>query len=252
MQKNIICLLFVLCFSRFTAAQDLTGPEIIKTVNDQLNPETMWTRTKISVQTSTGQERTFVYESWSKNHGEKNLIRYLEPARLKDQTCLMLNYADDIWMYFSRTNRVRKLATHAKKQKMEGSDFSYEDMGSGDSFIKDYTASRLDDKKIDKKRCFQLELIKKPDAHISYSKLVMFVRQDNYVPIEVDYYEENSNRKIKTLHQSEIQMIDSIPTAMKMVMIDELDHSQTEAELLEVKYNLLLKDELFTERGMKP
>jgi len=49
----------------------------------------------------------FYYDSYSKNKGEKNLLRYIEPKRAKGQAILMLNYADDIWMYFPRTKRIR-------------------------------------------------------------------------------------------------------------------------------------------------
>ena len=42
----------------------------------------------------------------------------------------MLNDGDDIWTYFPRTRRVRKLASHAKKQKVPGSDFSFGDFSS--------------------------------------------------------------------------------------------------------------------------
>ncbi len=251
MKKRITAIIFFTTY-RLLIAQELTGPQIIEKVNDLLNPETMWAKSEMTIQTSSGQERTFIYESWSKNHGEKNLIRYLKPVRVKDQATLMLNYADDIWMYFPRTNRVRKLATHAKKQKMEGSDFSYEDMGAGDSFVKDYTSNRLEDQKVGGQSCFQVEMIKKPDTDVSYSKLVMFVRRDNFVPIRVDYYDEKQpDLKLKTLKQSDIQIIDQIPTAMKMEMINALDNSHTRMEMLKVKYNLPLKDEMFTERGMK-
>jgi hypothetical protein len=251
MKTRITTLIFFMgC--RLLTAQELTGPQIIEKVNDLLNPETMWAQSEMTIQTSSGQERTFVYESWSKNHGEKNLIRYLKPVRVKDQATLMLNYADDIWMFFPRTNRVRKLATHAKKQKMEGSDFSYEDMGAGNSFVNDYTSKRIKDQKVEGQPCFQVDMIKKPDTDVSYSRLVMFVRQDNFVPVIVDYYDENQpDRKIKTLKQSDIQVIDQIPTAIKIVMTNDLDNSQTRMEMLEVKYNLPLKDEMFTERGMK-
>ncbi len=42
----------------------------------------------------------------------------------------MLNNADNIWTYFPRTKRVRKLASHAKKQKVQGGDFTFEDFSS--------------------------------------------------------------------------------------------------------------------------
>ncbi len=93
----------------------ITAEEIIETMTETLNPEQSEAVMEMTIITSGGQERTFVYKSYSKNKGEKSLMKYLEPGRVKDQSILMLNNADDIWMYFPRTNRVRKLATHAKK-----------------------------------------------------------------------------------------------------------------------------------------
>lgn len=250
--KRLLFFSLILLAHTFVFSQGLTGPQIIKSVNDVLNPETAWGKSTLTIETSSGEKRTFLYESWSKNHGEKNLIKYLEPSRVKDQSTLMLHYADDIWMYFPRTNRVRKLATHAKKQKMEGSDFSYEDFGAGNTFLEDYTTVRLDDKKIEDQPCYQLAMTKKPDSDAGYSKLIIFVRQDNFVPVQIDYYDENdSNRLIKILYLSDIRTFDGIPTAMKMVMVNQTDQSQTSSEMLDVKFNLPIDDDLFTERGMK-
>ena len=154
MQMTLIILLLLL--SSMSVSQDLTGDQIVHKVNELLSPQTSTGKMKMTITTTSGQKRTFVYESWSKNKGEKNLVRYLEPRRVKDQAVLMLNNADDIWMYFPRTQRVRKLATHAKKQKMQGSDFSYEDMGSGDTFIEDFTAKRLEDETMEGYDCFKV------------------------------------------------------------------------------------------------
>ena len=51
---------------------------------------------------------------------------------------------------------------------------------------------------------------------------------------------------MKTLTQSDIRDIQGIPTAMKMVMTNEIDKSETQMEFLDVKYNLDIKDALFT------
>ena len=243
---------FLSFVSTTLTGQELTGPQIIQKVNDLLNPETSRAKSKITIITTSGQTRIFVYESWSKNSGEKNLIRYLEPRRTRGQATLMLNYADDIWMYFPRTKRVRKLATHAKKQKMEGSDFSYEDMGTGDAFINDFTAHRLDDEKMEGSDCYKLELTRNDNADISYSRLILWIVKDNFVPVVIDYYSENDPDKIeKRLVQSNIQIIQDIPTAMKMVMLNRLDNTKTEMEFLEIEYDVPLEDGMFTERGLK-
>jgi outer membrane lipoprotein-sorting protein len=232
--------------------QDLTGEEIIQKVNDLFNVDSSYGKSKMTITTSSGQKRTFISESWSKDKGEKNLVRYLEPSRVKGQAILMLNNADDIWMFFPRTQRVRKLATHAKKQKMQGSDFSYEDMGSGDAFIKDFVSKRLEDEKMERNDCYKLELIRKPDGDVSYSRLIMWVIKENFVPIVIDYYsDDDPDYHEKRLVQSDIRIIDDIPTAMKMVMLNKNDNTQTEMELLEVTFNVSLDDRMFTERELK-
>jgi outer membrane lipoprotein-sorting protein len=233
-------------------SQELTAAEIIQKVNDQFNTETSYAKSKMTIVTTSGQKRTFVQESWSKDRGEKNLVRYLEPRRVKDQAVLMLNHADDIWMFFPRTQRVRKLATHAKKQKMQGSDFSYEDMGSGDAFIEDFTSKRLEDDKKENQNCFTLELTRKPESNSSYSRLVMWVIKENFLPVVIEYYDENDpDYLLKTMIASDFRVIDGIPTSMKVVMINQNDNTQTEMELLEVKYDITLSDDMFTERSLK-
>jgi len=252
MKKVLFTGLLLMFMTTVTQGEELNGVQIIQKVNDLLNVETSQSVSKMTITTTSGKQRTFVFESWSMNSGEKNLIRYLEPRRAKGQATLMLNHSDDIWMYFPRTRRVRKLATHAKKQKMEGSDFSYEDMGSGDAFIDDFVSKRLDDEDMMDQECYVLELTRKPDASMSYSRLIMWVTKDNFYPIVIDYYEEDdASRHEKRLVQSDIRVIDGIPTAMKAVMMNKNDNTQTSMEIVEVKYNVELDENMFTERSLK-
>jgi len=252
MKNMLISGLIFLLLTPILYSQELTGEDIIQEVNDLMNVQSSYGKAKMTIVTTSGQKRTFIYESWSKNKGEKNLVRYLEPRRVKDQAVLMLNNADDIWMFFPRTQRVRKLATHAKKQKMQGSDFSYEDMGSGDAFITDYSPKRLKDEKMEGYDCYKVELTRKPESDMSHSGLILWVIKENFYPVVIDYYDgDDPTRHEKRLVQSDIREIDNIPTAMKMVMYNKNDNTQTEMELLEVKYNVTLEDSMFTERSLK-
>jgi len=232
--------------------QDITGEEIIQKVDDLLNTQTAYAKMEMTIETTSGQKRTFLYESWMKDEGEKNLIRYLEPSRVKDQAVLMLNNANDIWMFFPRTQRVRKLATHAKKQKMQGSDFSYEDMGGGGEFEEDFEAKRLQDEQKNGHDCYKVELIRKPESNISYSRLLIWVIKGNFYPIVIEYYDEEDPAYLqKTLTQSDIEVIDGIPTAKKMVMQNLNDQTQTVMEVVEIEYDVELDDRMFTERSLK-
>jgi len=252
MKKGIFITLTLMFAFSLSSGQELSGRDIIDKVNDLMNVSTSYAKSKMTITTTSGQQRTFTSESWSKDRGEKNLVRYLEPARIKGQAFLMLNNANDIWVFNPRTQRVRKLATHAKKQKVEGSDFSYEDMGGGDAFIDDYTALRLKDERKEGYDCFTVELTRKPESDASYAKLVLWIIKDNFVPVVIDYYEEDSDDRIlKTLIQSDFKVIDEIPTALKIVMTNKNEDSQTTMEILDMKFNIELDDSMFTERELK-
>jgi len=233
-------------------AAEFSGEDIITRVNDLLNQDSAFSKTRMTIQTSSGQDRTFEFLTWAGDKGEKNLIRYTEPSRARDQAILMLNNADDIWMYFPRTRRVRKLATHAKKQKMQGSDYSYEDMGSGDAFITDFQAERLEDEDVNAHPCFKVLLERKEGSDSSYVKVTMLVRKDDFFPVRIDYYdEEYPDTLSKTLLLEDVRVIQGVPTAMRMVMKNRLDFTETRMELLEVDYEVNIPETKFTERALR-
>ena len=250
----ILVTLFLLIFSVsvLSFGQELTGEEIINKVNGLINQDTVQAKIKMTITTTSGQKRIFVYDSYSKNKGEKNLIRYIEPKRVKGQAILMLNYANDIWIYFPRTKRIRKLASQSKSQKMEGSDFSYEDTGASDAFIIDFTSKKLGSEKKEGYDCYKIEMIRKESSETGYSRLIMWIIKDNFFPVVIDYYDrDNPELSIKTLVQYDIKEIDGIPTAIKIVMYNKQENSQTSIEMLEVKYNVVLDDSLFTTRNLQ-
>ncbi len=250
----ILTISFLLIFSASVASlgQELSGEEIIEKVNKLMNQDTVQAKVKMTIVTSSDNERVFIYDSFSKNKGEKNLMRYVEPKRAKGQAILMLNHADDIWMYFPRTKRIRKLATNSKSQKMEGSDFSYEDTGASDAFIEDFSSKNLGSEKKEGYDCYKVEMLKKEGIESGYSRLIMWIIKDSFIPININYYDaENPELLLKTLIQYDIKEIDGISTATKMVMYNKQENSQTSIEMLEIKYNVELDDSLFTERNLQ-
>ncbi|NQT97913.1 MAG: outer membrane lipoprotein-sorting protein, partial [Candidatus Marinimicrobia bacterium] len=100
--------------------------------------------------------------------------------------------------------------------------------------------------------CYKIEMLKKEGIESGYSRLIMWIIKDSFIPITIDYYDaENPELLLKTLIQYDIKKIDGIPTATKMVMYNKLENSQTSIEMLEIKYNIELDDSLFTERYLK-
>jgi len=234
----------------FLFGQEDLANDITRRVTDIMSPETMHSVGTQTIVTSSGKERTFEFESWSAGKGEKNLMRYTKPAAIRGQAFLMLNNADDIWTYFPRTKRVRKLASHAKKQRVQGSDFTYEDMGSGDIFLTAFRSRYLGEEMKNGFQCWKLALEGLADKDPPYPKLILWVRQSDDALLSIDYYNEK-DVCTKTLTLSNIQMIENYPTAMKMVMEDHLKHSRTRMETLSVTYNWVPPKNFFTERNLK-
>ncbi len=245
--KRLILLLIL--FGTLLIAADPTGPEILNKIIDLMNPENAKGVMEQTIVTTSGDKRTFKYETYMGNRGESSLMRYLSPSRVKGNALLMTDFSDNIWMYNRRTGRVRKLASHAKKQKFEGSDFTYEDMGSGDSWKTDFKPVLKGIEKVDKVRCFKLELQAKSED-ISYSKMICWVRVSDFFPIQIDYYDEK-NVFTKTLFLQDIRTIEGVLTPMKMVMRNNLDLTETVMEYVNITYDVEFDKGFFSERNLK-
>ena len=252
MLVKIVSLL--LCTLPLAALQgeELTAAQVMQGVNDLLNQPAIYSQGRMIIQTSSGQERIFELDSWSLNGGEKTVMCYTAPSRVRGQSTLMLNNADEIWIYFPRTGRVRKLAAHARYQKMEGSDFTYEDMGSGDTFVDEFDPVFLGRDKQCDTECYHLELVRRESSRSSYHHLQIWARLSDFFPVRIDYYEEaGQSLPAKRLLQSEITIVEGIPTAGRMEMHNLLDNTVTVMETDSIRYNLEIPDDFFTTRQLQ-
>jgi len=248
MKKRTVAILVFLLSASILPGQDMTGPEILDKMMEVMNPEFSHAKMKQTILTTTGKNRTLEYESFSGQGGKNVIMRYLEPARVRGNAMMMTDFSDNIWMYNKRTNRVRKLASHARKQKFEGSDFTYEDMGSGDTWKEDYETILKGMGKAEGEPCYVLEMTAK-SSNQTYQKLICFVGQEDFCPRRIDYYEDPSIL-LKSLILSDIEIIQDIPTPMKMTMKNHLESSETTMEYTEVTYDVEYPESFFSERNL--
>jgi hypothetical protein len=227
-----------------------TGQELVEKMSEIMTQENSTAIMTQTITTSSGQQRTFEFEMFTANEGEKTLMRYLKPSAARGQAFLMLNNADDIWTYFPRTKRVRKLSSSSKNQKVQGSDFSFEDMGSGDSWKEEYVSTNLGSEKYNNMDCWKLESIGIPEQNPSYPKMEVLMRKVDYYPIKIDYFDENDYAE-KTLLLSDIKDIEGIPTAMKMTMKNHLEGTETTMQTISTTYSWEPPDNFFSERELK-
>lgn len=245
--RSLLALLIVFSMTTVLFAE-MTGKEIMSKTKDVQEVKASWSLSEQTITTSGGSKRTFAIESWAKDKNDKQLMIYRTPARVRGVKFLFLDEGDEIYTYFPKTDRVRHLASHMKRQKMMGSDFSYEDMSLGD-LDEDYKSFKL--LKTEKEAgedCYVVEAIPSSSGP-HYSKMIVWVDKKNFVTRKTDYFEDG--KLLKRLLLSDIRMIDRIPTAMMIEMTNLQDGGTTTLLIKEMKYNVNPADSLFTVRNLK-
>jgi len=248
LKKLVIIFFLIIAVGETSRSQNLTALDIIRKV-DQVT----WSASSRGIMTQTiitsgGEKRTFEMEIYSRDGNNNLLYRYTKPARVAGMSFLMLGGGDDIWAYFPKTDRVRHLASHVKKQKMMGSDFSYEDMGSG-NIEKDYIGKLIGSEKIAGRDCYKLELIPTENGP-HYSKVIMWADKETFVVHRFDYYDEKGNI-LKRLIQTKIKEVQGHLIPFHYEMTNLQDGGKTTIEVKKIEYDVKLDDEFFTTRNLK-
>jgi outer membrane lipoprotein-sorting protein len=206
-----------------------------------------YSRIKQVITTSSGKKREFEIEGWAMDSSDKILQIYRKPARVRGEKILMLNGGDDIWAYSPKTDRVRHLATHMKKAKVMGSDFSYQDYAAGD-YKERFTFKLRKDEKIESTKCYQLELIPTPKGP-SYKKVIAWAGKKDFVARKMDFYDDKG--LLKRLSVTEIKKVEQRLVPWKMVMEDLRNGGSTMIETLEMDLKTEPDPGMFSIDGLK-
>jgi outer membrane lipoprotein-sorting protein len=175
-------------------------------------------------------------------------MEYVSPARIKGMKMLMLNDGDDIWVYFPRTARVRKIASHQKKQSVNNSDFSYEDLSMRDN-RKDYHCTLAGEETKDGAACYNI-VMKAKDPEKTYQRIVMWVDKESFVSVAAEYFGEDG-QLWKQLAVDDVTRIGDYWTAGTIEMKDVQKGSRTVMKMDKIEYDIQLDESMFSERYLK-
>ncbi len=245
--KNIILCFIVVSCSLLLPAQELSVDQILEKVNKNEHIKSSVSTVKQVITTGSGNQRTLEMKSYSKDYGASQLSVYSSPARVSGDKILMLNDGDDIWFYTPKTDRIRHIASSAKKQKVQGSDFSYEDMEMWD-YKTDFKSTLLGSERVNNVSCYKIEAIPTATGP-HYSRLIFWVDKENFVTHQVDYYEEGA--PLKRLTTENIKKIDAHWIPMKYTMKSLIDGGHTIVENLDMEINVELDGKIFSTNYLK-
>ena len=187
-------------------------------------------------------ERSMTMRAWTKGD-DRSLVRVVEPK--KDRGSGTLTDDDSMWTFSPKINRVIKVPSSMMGQSWMGSDFSNKDVARADDIIDQYTHAILATEEVDDVTVYTIESIPLEDAAVVWGSEVLKIR-DDHVVIEHAFFDQDGEL-VKTLKTLEIGDMGGRTIAMRqrMVKTDEPEE-WTEIAVIEVEYELELKDSLFT------
>ena len=244
--------------------QKLTALEILQKSDLVVNaPKDQEFTLKMTLIDKEGKEKEREAKMWQKG-GDKRMIKFLSPA---DQKGIgFLDLPDDVmYLYLPAFKKIRRIASHVKNESFAGTDFTYDDMATI-NYSDEYAPKLLEtktreclileekggkpewvSKEIDH---YLLELQPKPGIKKDYSKLVIWIRSDNFYQTRIEYYDRKGNLW-KIQQRRKLKKVGGYWTAMEAEMSDLKKEHKTKNSINEVKFDQGLKDELFTKRYLK-
>ena len=249
----VIAVFMILLIPISSTAADLTAKDIIKKVDQLLRGDSAHSVMEMTIINPRWQ-RTLRMESWELGR-KKTLVRILSPKKEEGVGSLKIDY--QMWNYLPRVERVIKIPPSMMMSSWMGSDFTNDDLVKESSIVEDYDHDLTGIIEIAGEKAYRVEAIPKPDSAVVWGKLVFFVRTADYVPLRQEYFSE-SGELVRYLNFSEIRKMGgrTLPTLWEMVPLNKTDKAEkkgkkTVMKLMEIEFDLPLKDSVFSLRNLK-
>jgi outer membrane lipoprotein-sorting protein len=151
---------------------------------------------------------------------------------------------DDRWLYLPDLDLVKRIAAGDKRTSFVGSDFLYEDV-SGRSLAEDtHELIETTDK------MFVIKNVPKEPDTVEFSYYNVSIDRKTYVPMKMEYY-DRQGKPYHVIESKKVEVIQEFPTVVMSEVTDLKTGSKTEMTFSDVKYDIGLDDDIFTERYLR-
>lgn len=190
------------------------------------------------------------YERIGSFGNSKALLRFTAPPEVKGVALLVVNHPDrasDQWMWSPNIARDRRIALQDRSTRFFGTDFSFEDLEERD--LNQFDFKLLGEEAVEGAKCWRIESKPRQSKSSQYTSSVIWIRQDNYVPIRVDA--SSKDQVVRRLTYSQIEQVQNIWVARSLEMADLRRKSRTVLKLDKLEFNVPMKDEDFTVQALR-
>lgn len=178
---------------------------------------------------------------------QQMMVFFSQPSNVKDTVFRVekqLKADDNRWLFLPALDLVKRISAGDKRTSFVGSHFYYEDVSGRNPKEDNFTLVSED------KNTYTISAIAKDPHSVEFSSYTVKIDKENFLPTETVYFDQ-SKQAIRKMTVLKVQNIDGIPTVMKSRITNLNNNSYTEMQFRNVKYNLGLPDNIFSERSMR-
>ncbi|HPI93503.1 MAG TPA: outer membrane lipoprotein-sorting protein [Deltaproteobacteria bacterium] len=237
----------LLLFVTASPAPAMDGNQILKKVDEvQSASKDSVASVTMTLVDKGGQTKDRTMKVWRRHYKDKDdwsVLKFAAPADIRNLGFLSL--ADDkMYLYLPAFDRVRRIASHARKESFAGSDLSNDDLSTG-KYSNHYDAQIS--KETDSE--YVLELKRKPGSERIYPRVTAWVNKKDFTVSKMDLYDDAG----KLWKSSEIknEQVQGYWTPMEIKMTDVTKNHSTIMKITKIEYDKNLEDDIFTERYLK-
>jgi outer membrane lipoprotein-sorting protein len=243
-----IALLLLPAMARPAASQQLTAKEIVTKADEKFNGEMSGYSVMSMTIVRPTWERTVEFKSWSLED-DYALTLITDPAREKGQT--FLKRGSEMWSWNPAISRLIKLPPSMMSQGWMGSDYTNDDILRESSVVDDYNHTMEGEEEIDGRLCHKIKLMAKEDAGVLWGHQVWWVDKREFIVLKAELFDEDGYL-VRTERGTDLKTMDGrfIPSTIELVPAEEQGH-KTVLKILEVKFNIKLDENFFSQQNMK-
>ncbi len=173
-----------------------------------------------------------------------SLVRVKKP--LKERGTSTLKVKNELYNYLPKTDRTIKLTSAMMGGSWMGSHFTNDDLVKESRMAEDYDSKISFTGEREGKKIIEITSTPKPDAAVVWGKVVSIVRENDWQPLSVIYYDEDGE-KVREMVLSEHKKIGdrTLPLKMKMVPTDK-PKEFTEVIYKDLKFGVKLDKGFFS------
>lgn len=178
---------------------------------------------------------------------QKFFVYFTRPADVNKTSFLVHKYVekdDDRWLYLPALDLVKRIAASDTRTSFVGSNFFYEDVSGRNPKVDNHTLEETTD------IYFVIKSVPKDANGVEFSYYKTWIHKATFIPIKTEYYDKKGE-KYREYTALKVDDVDGFKTVTKSQMEDLKSGGKTIMGYENVKYNMDLPDDIFSERYLR-